>query len=141
MSRSRGSDRPSDDDWRARMHYMFLIYNCEDRPKPGDPRFEEILTRVNAFADECRRRGVFVAGDPLKPVSTATTVRVREGKAMLTDGPFAETHEHLGGYYLLDCRDLDEALELAEIVPQAHFGATIEVRPVDHIPGLNHGVT
>ena len=122
------------------MHYMFLIYNCEDRPKPGDPRFEEILTRVNAFADECRRRGVFVAGDPLKPVSTATTVRVREGKAMLTDGPFAETHEHLGGYYLLNCRDLDEALELAEMVPQAHFGATIEVRPVDHIPGLNHGV-
>ncbi|NKE63792.1 YciI family protein [Lentzea sp. PSKA42] len=122
------------------MHYMFLIYNCEDRPKPGDPRFEEILTRVNAFADECRRRGVFVAGDPLKPVSTATTVRVKEGKAMLTDGPFAETHEHLGGYYLLNCRDLDEALELAEMVPQAHFGATIEVRPVDHIPGLNHGV-
>ena len=122
------------------MHYMFLIYNCEDRPKPGDPRFEEILTRVNAFADECRRRGAFVGGDPLKPVSTATTVRVREGKAMLTDGPFAETHEHLGGYYLLDCRDLDEALELAEMIPQAHFGATIEVRPVDHIPGLNHGV-
>ena len=121
------------------MHYMFLIYNCEDRPRPGDPRFEEILTRVNAFADECRRRGAFVGGDPLKPVSTATTVRVREGKAMLTDGPFAETHEHLGGYYLLDCRDLDEALELAEMIPQAHFGATIEVRPVDHIPGLNHG--
>lgn len=122
------------------MHYMFLIYNCEDRPKPGDARFEEILTRVNAFADECRRRDVFVAGDPLKPVSTATTVRVRAGKAMLTDGPFAETHEHLGGYYLLNCRDLDEALELAEMIPQAHFGATIEVRPVDHIPGLNHGV-
>ncbi|MEV6238592.1 YciI family protein [Lentzea sp. NPDC051838] len=122
------------------MHYMFLIYNCEDRPAPGDPRFEEILKRVNAFADECRNRGVFVAGDPLKPVSTATSVRVKEGKAVLTDGPFAETHEHLGGYYLLNCRDLDEALELAEMVPQAHFGATIEVRPVDHIPGLNHGV-
>lgn len=122
------------------MHYMFLIYNCEDRPMPGDPRFEEILTRVNAFADECRRRDVFVAGAPLKPVSTATTVRVREGRAMLTDGPFAETNEHLGGYYLLDCRDLDEALELAEMVPQAHYGATIEVRPVDSIRGLNHGV-
>ncbi|MDX8051566.1 YciI family protein [Lentzea sp. BCCO 10_0798] len=122
------------------MHYMFLIYNCEDRPRPGDPRFEEILTRVNAFADECRRRGAYVAGDPLKPVTTATTVRVRDGKALLTDGPFAETHEHLGGYYLLDCRDLDEALELAGMIPQAHFGATIEVRPVDHIPGLNHGV-
>ncbi|MFJ5990463.1 YciI family protein [Lentzea sp. NPDC092896] len=123
------------------MHYMFLIYNCEDRPHPGDPRFEEILTRVNAFADECRRRNVYVSGDPLKPVATATTVRVRDGKALLTDGPFAETHEHLGGYYLLNCRDLDEALELAEMIPQAHFGATIEVRPVDHIPGLNHGVT
>lgn len=122
------------------MHYMFLIYNCENRPQPGDQGFEEILTRVNAFADECRRRGAFVAGDPLKPVDMATTVRVREGRALLTDGPFAETHEHLGGYYLLDCRDLDEALELAEMVPQAHFGATIEVRPVDHIPGLNHGV-
>ncbi|MFD4676375.1 YciI family protein [Lentzea sp. NPDC058450] len=122
------------------MHYMFLIYNCEDRPQHGDQRFEEILTRVNAFADECRRRGVFVAGDPLKPVSTATTVRVRDGKPLLTDGPFAETHEHLGGYYLLNCRDLDEALELAEMIPQAHYGATIEVRPVDHIPGLNHGV-
>ncbi|MFI6096002.1 YciI family protein [Lentzea sp. NPDC051213] len=121
------------------MHYMFLIYNCEDRPKPGDAAFDDILARVNAFADECRRRGVFVAGDPLKPVSTATTVRVREGKPMLTDGPFAETHEHLGGYYLLNCRDLDEALELAAMCPQAHVGS-IEVRPVDHIPGLNHGV-
>ena len=122
------------------MHYMFLIYNCEDRPRPGDPRFEEILTRVNAFADECRRRGAYVAGDPLKPVTTATTVRVRDGKTLLTDGPFAETHEHLGGYYLLDCRDLDEALELAAMMPQAHFGSTVEVRPVDDIPGLNHGV-
>jgi hypothetical protein len=122
------------------MHYMFLIYNCIDRPKPGDPGFEEILTRVNAFADECRRRGVFVGGDPLKPAGTATTVRVKEGKAVVTDGPFAETHEHLGGYYLLNCRDLDEALELAEMVPQAEYGCTIEVRPVDHIPGLNHGV-
>ncbi len=122
------------------MHYMFLIYNCMDRPKPGDAQFEEILTRVNAFADECRRRGAYVAGDPLKPVTTATTVRVRNGKAVLTDGPFAETHEHLGGYYLLNCRDLDEALELAEMCPQVHYGATLEVRPVDHIPGLNHGV-
>ncbi|MEV6711064.1 YciI family protein [Lentzea sp. NPDC051208] len=122
------------------MHYMFLIYNCENRPRPGDPRFEEILTRVNAFADECRRRGAYVAGAPLKPVTTATTVRVRDGKALLTDGPFAETHEHLGGYYLLDCRDLDEALELAGMIPQAHYGATIEVRPVDDIAGLNHGV-
>lgn len=121
------------------MQYMLLIYGCEDRPEPGDPGFEAALERVNAFAEECRRRGVFVAGDPLKPISTATTVRVRDGRTMLTDGPFAETHEHLGGYYVLDCRNLDEALELAGLCPMAHTGS-IEVRPLAHIPGLNHGV-
>ncbi|GLZ35134.1 hypothetical protein Lesp02_73210 [Lentzea sp. NBRC 105346] len=121
------------------MYYMLLIYECTDRPQPGDPGFEQALERVNAYADECRRRGVFVAGDPLKKASTATTVRVREGKTMLTDGPFAETHEHLGGYYIFDCRNLDEALELAAMCPMAQTGS-IEVRPLDHIPGLTHGV-
>ncbi len=111
------------------MHYMFLIYNCGDRPKPGDPAFDELLERVNAFADECRRRDAYVAGDPLKPVSTATTVRVREGKTLITDGPFAETHEHLGGYYLLNCRDLDEAIELAGKIPSARWGS-VEIRPI-----------
>jgi hypothetical protein len=121
------------------MHYMLLIYGCEDRPEPGDPGFEEALTRVNAFVDECRRRGAFVAGDPLRPVSTATTVRVRDGKTMVTDGPYAETHEHLGGYYIFECRNLDEALELAALCPMAQTGS-IEVRPLAHIPGIRHGV-
>ncbi|MGY4651850.1 YciI family protein [Mycobacterium sp. URHB0021] len=118
------------------MQYMLLIYNCE-RPEPGDPDFAESLARVNAFADECRRRGVFVTGHPLQPEHTATTVSVRDGKTLVTDGPFAETHEHLGGTYLLDCRDLDEALELAALCPMAEVGA-IEVRPIVDVPGLDH---
>lgn len=118
------------------MQYMLLIYNC-DRPEPADPGFPEALARVNAFADECRRRGVFVGGHPLHPESTATTVSVRDGKALITDGPFIETHEHLGGYYVLDCRDLDEALELAALCPMAETGS-IEVRPIAGVPGLDH---
>jgi len=116
--------------------YLLLIYNCE-RPEPGDPGFAEALTRVNAFADECRRRGAFVAGDPVLPERTATTVSVRDGRTLITDGPFVETHEHLGGYYVFDCRDLDEALELAALCPMAAQGS-IEVRPIAGVPGLDH---
>jgi hypothetical protein len=115
---------------------MLLIYNCE-RPEPADPDFAASLARVNAFADECRRRGVFVGGHPLQPEHTATTVSVRDGKALITDGPFAETHEHLGGAYILDCRNLDEALELAALCPMAEVGS-IEVRPIVTVPGLDH---
>jgi hypothetical protein len=71
-----------------------------DRPDPPIHASPETLTRVNAFADECRRRGVFVAGDPLLPKETATTISIRDGQILITDGPFAETHEHLGGYYV-----------------------------------------
>lgn len=116
------------------MRYMLMLFGCEDRPEPGDPRFEGALAAVNAFARECERRGAYLAGDPLEPVRTATTVRVRDGKTLITDGPFAETHEALGGYYLLDCRDLDEALELAALCPMAQT-SSIEVRPVAEIPG------
>ena len=115
---------------------MLLIYNCV-RPEPGDPEFPEALARVNAFADECRRRGVWVTGHPLQAESTATTVSVRAGKTLITDGPFAETHEHLGGYYVLECRNLDEALELAAMCPMAEIGS-IEVRPIAGVPGLDH---
>jgi hypothetical protein len=118
------------------VRYMLLIYNC-DRPDPAHPDFPEALARVNAFAEECRRRGTFVAGDPLQPESTATTVSVRDGKTLITDGPFTETHEHLGGYYILDCRDLDEAVELAALCPLAEQGS-IEVRPLAGVPGLDH---
>jgi hypothetical protein len=116
--------------------YLLLIYNC-DRPEPGDPRFGDALSRVNAFADECRRRGALVAGDPVRGEHTATTVSVREGRTLVTDGPFVETHEHLGGYYVLDCEDLDEALELAALCPMAEVGS-IEIRPLADVPGLDH---
>jgi hypothetical protein len=107
---------------------MLLIYDCH-RPEPGDPRFEEALARVNAYTEELHRRGVFRAGDPLHPVTTATTVRVRDGETLVTDGPFAETHEELGGYYVLECDTPDEALELAARCPMAEVGS-IEVRPI-----------
>ncbi|HEX3647841.1 MAG TPA: YciI family protein [Pseudonocardiaceae bacterium] len=118
------------------MRYLLLIYNC-DRPEPGDPRFADALASVNAFADECRRRGALVAGDPLTGEHTATTVSVRDGRTVLTDGPFVETHEHLGGYYVLDCATLDDVLELAALCPMAALG-TIEVRPLAQVPGLDH---
>ncbi|GHE77579.1 hypothetical protein GCM10017786_03820 [Amycolatopsis deserti] len=118
------------------MRYLLMIYNCE-RPEPSDPGFAEALARVNAFADELRRRAVLVAGDPVQDVHTATTVAVRDGRTLITDGPFVETHEHLGGYYVLDCRDLDEALELAARCPLAETG-TIEVRPLAHVPGVDN---
>jgi hypothetical protein len=127
-----GTLRPLQED---AMRYMLLIYDC-DRPEPGDPRFEGALERVNRFVEECRRRGVLRAGDPLQPVSTATTVRVRDGQTLIVDGPFAEVHEQLGGYYILDCRDLDEALELAALCPMAEEGS-IEVRPIAEVPGLS----
>ena len=117
------------------MRYMFLLYGCDVRPEPGDPGFEEALTRVNAFVEECRRRGAFVGGDPLRPASSATTVRIRDGQTLITDGPFAETYEQLGGYYIIDCPGLDEALELAALWPMASEGS-VEVRPLAEIPGL-----
>ncbi len=115
---------------------MLLIYSCE-RSEPGDPGFAEALARVNAFADECRRRGVFVAGHPLRPEHTAATVSVRDGETLITDGPFVETHEYLGGVYILDCRNLDEALGLAALCPFAGQGS-IEVRPIVGVPDLVH---
>ena len=108
------------------MRYM-LFYGCDDRSEPGDPGFEVVA--------ECARRGVFVGGEPLRPVSTANTVRIRGGETLITDGPFAETPEHLSGYYILDCQGLDEALESAALWPVAARGS-VEVRPVDDIPGL-----
>jgi hypothetical protein len=118
------------------VRYMLLIYDCEP-PGPGEAGFEEALARINGFAAECRRRGVLVAGDPLQPESTATTVRVRDGRTMITDGPYAETHEHLGGYYVFDCDTLDEVLELTELCPFAEWGG-IEVRPLAFVPGVDH---
>ena len=83
----------------------------------------------NAFTAELKARGAFVAGDGLKPVDTATSVRVRGGKVETMDGPFAETKEHLGGYYLIEVADLDAAIKVAAMIPTAGYG-TVELRPV-----------
>ena len=112
------------------MQYMLLIYSDSAKgPVPGTPEFGEMIADYGKFTEEVKSAGVFLAGDALQPVTTASTVRVRSGKSATTDGPFAETKETLGGYYLLDCNDLDEANAYAAKIPTANFGS-IEVRPV-----------
>lgn len=113
------------------MQYLLLIYQAE-RPagEPPDPaELAGELELYNAFTRETRERGQFIAGEALDSTDTATSVRVRDGRTVVTDGPFAETKEALGGFYLLECRDLDEAIEMAARIPAAKRG-TIEVRPI-----------
>jgi hypothetical protein len=110
------------------MKYMLLLYSAPDSgPRPDSPEGEAQMGRWFAVTDEMEKAGVLVAGDALQPASTATTVRVREGDTVLTDGPFAETKELLGGYYLIDVPDLDAATEWAAKMPLAPYGS-VEVR-------------
>ena len=112
------------------MRYLLLIYTSEATdPKPGSPEFNEMMPGYAIFTQDVQQRGLFQSGEALQPTVTATTVRVRNGERMVTDGPFAETKEQLGGYYLLNCKDLDEAIELAARIPGAQAGS-IEIRPV-----------
>jgi hypothetical protein len=107
------------------MQYLFLIYDDEKNQPPR----ADIMEAYGRFSEEVNRRSLFVGANRLRPTEDATTVRVRNGETVTTDGPFAETKEQLGGYYLLDCKDLDEALEVAAKIPTAAHGS-IEVRPV-----------
>ncbi|HEX2414145.1 MAG TPA: YciI family protein [Thermoleophilaceae bacterium] len=110
------------------MRYMLSIYGDEQRWAQATPEeTRATLARYEAFGKEAGER--IVAGDGLQPTVTATTVRVRDGDRLLADGPFTETKEQLGGFYVLECADLDEALDWAAKIPGAHTGA-IEVRPV-----------
>ncbi len=115
------------------MKYACLIYSNENdgeiNPDPTDPAFGEIMSGYMAFGAAVEAAGAFVAGEPLQPTSTATSVQVRNGETLTTDGPFAETKEHLGGFYILECADLDEAISWAAQIPHAATG-TVEVRPV-----------
>jgi hypothetical protein len=116
------------------MRYMLLIY--EDEKGWGTmPEAErnQIFGEYMQFTKDLRESGQYQAGAPLQPTSKATSVKVRGGKRLVTDGPFAETREQLGGYYLVDARDLDEAIAIAARIPSARLG-TIEVRPVMEIP-------
>jgi hypothetical protein len=112
------------------MRYLLLIYTEEqlDAPPQDDVAMEE-LNAYDAFTNEVKARGLYEAGEALHPTSSATTVRVRDGQIVTTDGPFAETKEALGGFYMVKARDLDEAIELAAKIPGAKHGS-IEVRPI-----------
>jgi hypothetical protein len=114
------------------MKYMLLIYSDPTTFDPADG--EALMGEYMKFTMDIVNSGEFVAGDPLGGAETATTVRVRDGKRGTTDGPFAETKEVLGGYYVVDVKDLDRALEIAALIPDARRGS-IEVRPVMDIPG------
>ena len=112
------------------MQYLLLIYRNEAQQSKMDlADYQKLLTEYSAYTQSIVQSGNFKAGDGLQPTSTATTVRVRDGKVLATDGPFAETREQLGGYYLVEARDLDAAIAMAARIPGARDGS-IEVRPV-----------
>jgi len=113
--------------------YLLLIYS-EEQVWTQEKR-EHCYAESTQLAHDLNAQGKFLSANPLHPVSTATSVRVRNGKRVVTDGPFAETREQLGGYFLVDATDLDEAIAIASRIPAARVG-TVEVRPVIEIPGL-----
>ena len=115
------------------MKYMLLIYT--DEKAWTDDEREQCYQESTALTRELHQRGQYVGASPLEPVATAVSVRVREGKPLVTDGPFAETREQLGGYVLVEAKDLNEALAIAARIPGARKG-TVEVRPVLEISGL-----
>ncbi|HEY7267583.1 MAG TPA: YciI family protein [Solirubrobacterales bacterium] len=112
------------------MRYAFTIYRDEAALETATPEQAQAMSRAYAeVTQEMQDKGVFVAGDGLHPSQTATTVRVRDGERSVVDGPFAETKEALGGFYVLDCKDLDEAIEWAAKIPGSQVGS-VEIRPV-----------
>ena len=115
------------------MRYLLLIYTPEPtEAAPQDQMLDEVH-EYDAFTQWTIERGLFKGGEALHPTSAATTVRVRDGRTITTDGPFAETKEALGGYYLIEARDLDEAIEAAARIPGARRGS-VEVRPIFELP-------
>jgi hypothetical protein len=115
------------------MKYMLLIYLEEQALSEADR--EKCYVESTQLAHDLDARGQYLAAAPLHPTATATSVRVRDGKQFVTDGPFAETREQLGGYYLIEAKDLDEAIGIAARIPVARWG-TVEVRPVIELAGL-----
>jgi len=112
------------------MKFLLTIYNDERRWLDASPEeVGQIMAAYEAFGRAAAEAGVLVGGEGLEPTSTATTVRVRDSETLTTDGPFAETREQLGGYYVLDCADLDDAIEVARAHPMARSGR-LEIRPL-----------
>jgi hypothetical protein len=117
------------------MKYMLLLFGAADAgPAPGTPEFHEMLDEYGRATEAMRAGGVLIDSHPLQPAATATTVRVRDGERQLTDGPYAEIKEMLGGYYLVDCANLDEAVQWAAQIPAAKYGS-VEVRPIMQMNG------
>lgn len=115
------------------MKYMLLVYTAED--VWTDEERQSCYAESIELTHDLNARGQFVGANPLQPVATATSVRVRDGKRMVTDGPFAETREQLGGYFLVEATDLNEAISIAARIPGARKG-TVEVRPLFELAGL-----
>ena len=115
------------------MKYMLLVYL--DEQALSETEREQCYVKSAQLAQEIHSSGQYLDAAPLQPTATATSIRVRDGKRLVTDGPFAETREQLGGYYLIDARHLDDAIGIAERIPGARWG-TIEIRPVMEIAGL-----
>jgi hypothetical protein len=112
------------------MKYLLLIYDNEQAwTRISEAEQRKIYGEYMQFTEDIKASRNFLAGSQLQPIATATSVRVRDGKDIVTDGPFAETHEQLGGYYLIEAKDLDEATKIAARIPSARLG-TIEVRPI-----------
>jgi hypothetical protein len=115
------------------MKYMLLIYTDEKAWTESDR--EKCFVESTQLTHELHAKGQYLGASPLQPVALATSVRVRNGKRLITDGPFAETHEQLGGFFMIEAADLDEAIGIAARIPGARKG-TVEVRPVLDLPGL-----
>jgi hypothetical protein len=118
------------------MRYLCLLVGEPgiEGPAPGTPEFMQMLSDYQAATQAMADAGVLIDSGPLQPPAAATTLRVRDGEQLVTDGPFAELKEQIGGYYVLDCADLDEALRAAATIPAARYGA-IEIRPLMGMPG------
>lgn len=115
------------------MRYALLIYTAEPTEAAPEDVMASELGEYSAFSAYVRERGAFQAGDALQPTATATTVRVQDGQTVATDGPFAETKEALGGFYILEAADLDEAIDYASRIPGARHGS-VEIRPIFELP-------
>jgi hypothetical protein len=115
------------------MKYMLLVYSDENAWTESEQ--EQCYAESVQLTHQLQGQGQYLGASPLHSIATATSVRVREGKRLVTDGPFAETHEQLGGYFLIDAKDLDEALAIAERIPTVRKG-TVEIRPVIELTGL-----
>jgi hypothetical protein len=115
------------------MKYMLLIYSDEQALSEAERK--DCYAESTQLAHDLKSNGQYLSANPLHPTAMATSIRVRDGKRLVTDGPFAETREQLGGYFLIDAKDLDEAIAVAARIPMARKG-TVEVRPVIEIPGL-----